>query len=155
MTADVMTSFVAFLHHLAAFTLVGALVAELALTTDELATKRARTIFFADLAYGISASTILVIGLLRAIYFEKGTSYYFHSVPFLAKASLFLVVGLLSIYPTVEFLSWRTSLKQGQAPIIMARKLRTIRSIIRLELTGVVLILLCAALMANGVGYFG
>ena len=89
------------------------------------------------------------------IYYEKGTSYYFHSVPFMAKVSLFLVVGLLSIYPTVEFLSWRTSLKQGQAPIITTHKLRTIRSIIRWELLGVGLIVLCATLTAQGVGYLG
>lgn len=150
-----MTSFVAFLHHLAAFTLVGALTAELALIQDGLTPKTARTILLADLAYGISAGTILIVGLLRVIYFEQGASYYFHSVPFIAKASLFLIVGLLSIYPTIEFLSWRTSLKQGQAPMITTHKLHTIRSIISLELTGVVLILLSAALMANGVGYFG
>jgi putative membrane protein len=82
-----MTSFVAFLHHLTAFTLVGALVAELALLQDGLALKTARTILLADLAYGISADTILIVGLLRAIYFETGASYDFYSVPFIAKAA--------------------------------------------------------------------
>ena len=48
-----------------------------------------------------------------SVYFEKGASYYFHSVPFVAKLSLFVMVGLLSIYPTMEFLSWRASVKQG------------------------------------------
>lgn len=150
-----MTLLLAFLHHLAAFTLVGALVAELALIQDGLAPKTACTILLADLAYGISAGTILIVGLLRIIYFERGASYYFHSVPFMAKVSLFLMVGLLSIYPTVEFLSWRTFLKQGQAPTITTRKLHTIKSIILWELLGVGLIVFCAALMAQGVGYFG
>ncbi len=147
-----MTWLLAFLHHLAAFTLVGALAAELALTQDGIAPKRAQAILLADLVYGISAGSLLIIGLLRVIYFEKGASYYFHSVPFLAKASLFLMVGLLS--PTIEFLSWRTSLKQGQTPTVTDRKLHAIRLIVRWELTSVVLILLCAALMAKGVGYF-
>ncbi len=150
-----MTWFMAFLHHLAAFTLVGALVAELTLLQDGLAPKSARMVLLADLAYGISAGTILIVGLLRVIYFERGTSYYFYSVPFIAKASIFLIVGLLSIYPTVEFLSWRTSLNQGQDPITTTRKLHTIRSIIRWELFGIGVIVLCATLMAQGVGYLG
>jgi putative membrane protein len=61
----------------------------------------------------------------------------------------------LSIYPTREFFSWRTSVKQGQAPAVTDRKMRTIRLIILWELAGVVLIILCAALMAKGVGYLG
>ena len=94
--------------------------------------------------------------LLRDI--ESATSVYFekrrvHSVPFVAKLSLFLMVGLLSIYPTMEFLSWRASVKQRQAPAVADRKMRAIRSIIHWELIGVVLIILCAALVAKGVGY--
>lgn len=63
------------------------------------------------------------------------------------------MVGLLSIYPTMEFLSWRPSVKLGHAPAVADRKMRVIRSIIHWELVGVVLIILCAALMAKGVGY--
>ena len=38
------------------------------------------------------------------------------SAPFLAKLALFVCIGLLSIYPTVEFLSWRKTLKEGRMP---------------------------------------
>ena len=151
----VMSPFFAFLHHLAAFTVVAALVIELVLTKDDIVVKNARKILLADLAFGVSAGVVLVVGLLRVVYFEKSTFYYFHSVPFVAKLSLFLTVGLLSIYPTSEFFSWRTSVKQGQAPTVTDRKMRAIRSIILWELAGVVLIILCAALMAKGVGYLG
>jgi uncharacterized membrane protein len=98
---------------------------------------------------------VLAIGFLRVIYFEKGATYYFHSAPFIAKLSLFAIIGLVSIYPTVEFLSWRKAVKQGQIPIVSARKLESIRTIIHLEVAGVVFIILCAALMAKGVGYVG
>jgi len=148
-----MSPFFAFLHHLAAFTLVGALVAELILIRDNLTLKNARMIQLADMTFGVSAGVLLIIGLLRVSYFEKGASYYLHNVPFVAKMSLFVLVGLLSVYPTVEFLSWRKSVKQGQAPAVTDRKLCAIRSIIQWELIGVVLIVLCAALMAKGIGY--
>jgi putative membrane protein len=106
----------------------------------------------ADLAFGISAGVLLVVGFCRVLYFEQGPSYYFHSVPFAAKLALFLIVGLLSIIPTREFMSWRKSMRQGQVPIVTDRKMRTIRSILHWEILGVVMIVLCAALMAKGVG---
>ena len=98
---------------------------------------------------------MLVVGVLRVLYFEKSLSYYLHSAPFIAKMSLFVIVALLSIYPTVVFLSWGKSLKQGQAPAVPDGKIRMIRSVIHWELVGVVLIVLSAALMAKGVGYLG
>ena len=150
-----MTSLFAFLHHVAAFALVASLAIEFALIRDELTLAGARKLQLADRVYGASAGAVLGIGFLRVIYFEKGAAYYFHSVPFIAKLSLFAIIGLVSIYPTVEFLSWRKAMKQGQIPIASARKIRSIRTIIHLELAGVVFILLCAVLMARGVGYVG
>jgi len=150
-----MAWFFAFLHHVAAFTLVAALVVEFVLIRDELTVARARKIQLADMTFGIAAGVVLVVGFLRVFYFEKGSSYYFHSIPFIAKISLFAIVGLLSIYPTVEFLSWGKSVKHGRVPVVTASKIRTIRSIIHYELVGVVFLLLCAALMAKGVGYRG
>ena len=80
-------------------------------------------------------------------YFEKGAGYYFHSATFIAKLALFVLVALLSIYPTVKFISWRKG--------IDASSVLAIRRIIHLELGGVVLILLFAALMAHGIGFLG
>jgi len=150
-----MTPFFAFLHHLAAFTFVSALAVEFILVRGELSVQTARRLQLADLVAGVSAGVLLVVGLLRVFYFEKGASYYLHSAPFIAKMSLFLIVALLSIYPTVVFLSWGKSLKQGRMPALTDRKIASIRSVIHWELAGVVLIILCAALMAKGVGYLG
>jgi len=145
----------AFLHHAAAFALVGALAVEFVLIRDDLTLRRARTLQLADAAIGVSATVVLLVGFLRVFYFEKGSAYYFHSAPFLAKVGLFVLIALLSIYPTVEFLSWSKALKQGQIPVVSTHKLRTIRRIIHWELAGVVVLILCAALMARGVGLFG
>jgi putative membrane protein len=142
----------AFLHHAAAFALVAALAVELVLVRGELNAGTARKLQMADMALGVSAGVLLAIGLARVFYFEKGAAYYFHNVPFVAKLVLFILVALLSIYPTVVFLSWKKPLASGQAPAVAPAKLRTIRRIIHWELAGVVGILLCAALMARGIG---
>ena len=150
-----MTPFFAFLHHLAAFALVAALGVEFVLIRGELTLGSARKLRLVDMVFGMSSGVVLVIGLLRVFYFEKGASYYFHSAPFIAKLSLFAIVGLLSIYPTVEFVSWSKSLKQGRMPALTERKIASIRSVVHWELAAVVVIILCAALMARGVGYLG
>jgi uncharacterized membrane protein len=75
----------AFLHHLAAFALVSALVVEFVLIRGELSLATARRIRLYDAVYGASAGIVLVI-------------------------------GLLSNYPTREFIGWGRYLKQGRLP---------------------------------------
>jgi putative membrane protein len=147
----VVAALFAFLHHIAAFALVAALSLEFVLVRDSLTLGTARKIQIADAVYGICAAILIVVSFLRVYYFEKGATYYFHSWTFIAKLSLFILIGLASIIPTIEFLSWRKATKLGQLPNVAAQKIRTLRSIIHLELAGVALILLMAALMAKGI----
>jgi putative membrane protein len=145
-----MSTLFAFLHHVCAFTLVSAVAVEFALIRQELTLSSARRLQVTDAVFGIAAGALLVIGLLRVFFFEKGSDYYFHSHAFMAKLSIFIAIGLLSIIPTREFLSWRGALKAGQAPAIDAKKLRLVTAVIHGELLAIVLILLCAAIMARG-----
>jgi putative membrane protein len=114
-----------------------------------------RKLVRADMIVGLSAGAVLLAGLARVFHFEKGAGYYFHSWPFIGKLSMFLVVALLSIKPTITFLAWAKTLKRGQTPTIDAGSQRTLRRLIHAELGGIVLILLFAAMMARGVGFFG
>ena len=143
-----MSAFTAFLHHVAAFALVAAIAVEFVLIRQPLDPANARRLAVADMVVGLSAGLLLLVGLLRVFYFEKGAAFYLHNAAFIAKMALFVAVALLSIYPTLKFLSWR----KGR---IDAAAVPAIRRILHLELVGVVLILLCAALMARGIGFFG
>ena len=145
-----MTTLFAFLHHLCAFTLVAALAVEFILIGQEFSLAVARRLTIADAVFGASAGLLLVIGLCRVYLFEKGADYYFHSHAFTAKLAVFIAVALLSIIPTLEFLSWRKALKAGVLPVAKPDKLRFIKKIIHGELAAVVIILLCAAIMARG-----
>ncbi|WFU38155.1 DUF2214 family protein [Bradyrhizobium sp. CB82] len=66
------------------------------------------------------------------------------------KFALFIIIGLLSIIPTREFLSWNAALKAGQVPVIDAKRKRLVTSIIHGELAAIVIIVLSAAIMARG-----
>jgi putative membrane protein len=140
----------AFLHHLAALTLVSELAVEFVLIRQDLTMAIARRLPIVDVVLGVSAGFLLVIGLLRVFFFEKGAAYYFHSHAFMTKFSVFIAVALLSIIPTIEFLSWRKPVKAGELPVVSERKLRIVRNVIHGELGAVVIILLCAAIMAGG-----
>ena len=145
-----MTTLFAFLHHLCAFTLVSAVAIEFVLIRSELTLASARRLQVTDLVLGVAAGALLVVGLLRVFFFEKGAEYYFHSHAFLTKFLLFIVIGLLSIIPTMEFLSWGGAIKAGQVPVVEAKKLRRVTMVIHSELAAIVIILLCAAIMARG-----
>jgi putative membrane protein len=145
-----MTTVFAFLHHLFAFALVGALAAELVLLRQQLTLDNARRLLAVDAMYGASAGFLLIAGFARVFFLEKGYLYYFTSHAFLTKLGVFILVGLASVVPTIEFLKWRKSVKAGQVPNVEAGKLQTIRRIVHWELAGIVLILLLAAMAARG-----
>ncbi|MBX9840594.1 MAG: DUF2214 family protein [Xanthobacteraceae bacterium] len=145
-----MSTLFAFLHHLTAFTLVACIAVEFVLLRQELTPATARRLIATDAVLGISATALLIVGLLRVFYFEKGSAYYFSNHAFMAKFAIFIVLALLSAIPTVEFLSWRRSLQAGVMPQPSEKKLRIVAAVVHGELLGVVLILLFAAMMARG-----
>lgn len=149
-----MPSLFAFLHFFAAFVLFAALAAELVLASGAPDHSRAVRLLRVDMVFGIAAGVALAAGVVRVLFLEKGAAYYFHNGFFMAKMLLFALVGLLSIYPTREFLSWRKAIARGEAPAVDAVVMRRLRTVLHVEATLVVLLILCASLMAHGVGVF-
>jgi len=147
------SALMAFLHHVAAFATVSALAVEVALFKPPLSLQQARRLQRTDNIFGAAAGAVLVVGMLRVAYFEKGSAYYWHDTFFIAKFTAFLIAALISIYPTVVFLGWSRDLKAGNAPEISRERVRSVRLCLMLELTLILVILLCAALMARGFGY--
>jgi len=145
----------AFLHHTAAVAVMALLTVELVLLRVDLTPPIARTLLRLDGAYGIAALVLLVVGLSRVFFTEKGAAYYFHSGTFIAKLTLFVIVGLLSIYPTMQFMRWRPALREQRTPQLDTATRSRLRMLVHLELTLLLVILLLAPMMARGIGYFG
>ena len=146
------SAIMAFLHHLTAFTVVGALTVEVVLFKPPLTVVQARRLQRADQIFGAAATVLLVVGLLRVAYFEKGAGYYFANAFFLTKFTLFILAALISIYPTLLFISWNKALKQGEVPVITPQAVIRTRMCMMLELTAILGILFCAPFMARGIG---
>ena len=143
----------AFLHHAAAFLVVATLMVELVLLRNELTLSSARSVLRMDMVYGIAATVLLVVGFVRVFYTEKGEAYYFASGTFLGKLALFIIVGVISIYPTIKFLSWRKALREQRLPELDAGTRSKMRMLIHIELTLIFVIILMAIMMARGIGY--
>lgn len=146
------SAIMAFLHHIAAFTLVGVIIYEHTAFHRDLTLTEARRLQRMDILYGISAGVLLIVGVSRVFYFEKGASFYAQNWFFWTKMIGFALAGLLSIYPTIRFVSWNKAFANSQAPVITDQDASRIKMILRLELLGIVIIILSAALMARGIG---
>ncbi|MGK8708288.1 DUF2214 family protein [Metapseudomonas otitidis] len=145
----------AYLHYLSIFLLFALLVLEHRLFKLPLDLDRARSLMRIDIAYGITASLVLATGLARALWFGKGSAYYLHNSLFHAKVGLFVLVALLSTFPTVVFLGWRNSIKAGQVPVLSPRTGKLLVITLRAELTLLLVLPLLGALMARGFGVIG
>ena len=143
----------AFFHFIAAFGLAATLFFEWLSFNRELTYNEARRIQNADMWYGIFSGVLLVVGFLRVFYFEKGSVFYFASPFFHLKMTLFVAIGVLSIYPTIRFLAWRKETRQQQAPSISEQEFIKIRRILNAELILLIALLASASLMAKGIGF--
>jgi putative membrane protein len=140
---------------MAAFLVFATLMLELVMLRNELTPSSARSLIRMDLVYGIAATVLLVVGFVRVFHTEKGAAYYLQSGPFLVKLTLFVVVGLLSLYPTREFLRWRRTLRESGAPQLDDGTRRRMRLCIHVELTLIAVIILMAIMMTRGLWYLG
>lgn len=141
----------AYLHYLGFMLAFGALVMEHHLLKPDLKLQAAWQLLIADTIYGLSALMVLVTGILRVLYFGKGTDYYLSDPVFYTKIGIFIIVSLLSLYPTFSFLSWIKGLRNQTHPPLALPQVQRLSWFIRGELLGFALIPLFAAMLARGI----
>ena len=141
-----------FLHFMAVLAIAGTLCFEWLTLSRSPTLEDARRLQLADRWYGIAAGVLLVAGFVRVFLYEKGSAYYFHNTFFLIKLALFIAVGLISIYPTIRFIGWRKLTRQGQVPQLSEAEFKRLRQALGAELLLLAGIVLCASLMAKGLG---
>lgn len=140
-----------YVHLLFIIAIFCTLIAELLLIKASISWNTLRKLSIIDGIYGMSALMVLVTGLLNWMVFGKGMDYYNSNTLFLTKLTLFIVVGILSIYPTVKILKSRKHHKATQPDLIDFPQFQKIRKFILAELFIMVLLPLLAELMANGI----
>lgn len=137
----------AIIHHLLVFGLVAMLAVERVLAGAPVVDipRLARL----DGGYGGTATLIVLVGIGRVIWGGKGWAFYQANPFFWAKMAAFVLIGLISIGPTMAILRWAKAARAeiGFQPSTPDRK----RVIAALNLQALLLIILlaCAAAMAR------
>lgn len=139
-------------HHLAVFTLVALFAAEFALLRPGLAGTRIGQLARIDAAYGGVAGAVIVIGIIRVIFGAVGWEYYVSNHAFWGKMTAFLVMGLLTIQPTIAIRKWLKASAGQEAYAVTLAEIATSRRFVHLQAGVLLLIPIFAAAMARGYG---
>ena len=140
----------AYLHFLAILTLVVFVSSEAALCRVEwLNAKVVERLAVVDRIYGIAAGAVLVTGVARTWWGIKGASWYWHQPLLHLKLGLFIVVGVMSIKPTIMFIRWRRELRAtGKLPT--GDEVRTARKWVMIQAHIIAVVPLAAVFLARG-----
>lgn len=147
------SSITAYFHYLGFMLAFAALTVEIFNLKKEMSLDEAKRVAFADAVYGIAGVAILVTGVLRVLYFGKGTDYYLNNPFFYAKIGVFILVSLFSLYPTFTFLFWFKDLQKGQTPSLEIAQVNRLSWLIKAELFCFSVLPLLAAIMARISGW--
>jgi len=142
----------AIVHHLLVFALAGILAFEIGTISAAMKREAVLRVSRVDLWYGILAGVIILVGFTRAIYAAKGWAYYSINVFFWAKMGTFLVIGLLSIAPTMAIIRWRKALLADATFVPPADAIHNVRRYLWAEAILFAFLPAFAAAMARGYG---
>ena len=136
--------FFRYLHFIGIMSLASTLVMQHLILSSEITHKELKKIAFIDIIYAISALLTFIGGLSLWLWTGKDASFYSANGVFHAKLTLFILVVLLSIYPTIFF---RKSLKMSSEVIKMPK---VIIMLIRTQLLLIFIIPFLGVLIARG-----
>jgi len=130
--------------------LMGSLISEHLILKPSIKKDQIKSLATIDLIYGLSAIIVLTTGLLRWFVYGKGYDYYMSTHLFHIKLTLFIVLGILSIFPTIKILKWKKQINHGEEPDITEKGVKKLLMFIRIELLIIAIIPLLAVLIVRG-----
>lgn len=137
----------AIVHHLLVFGLAIMLAMELAwLRSDPVPVARLTKL---DAGYGGVAALVVAVGVARVVWGAKGWVAYQDNPFFWAKVAIFAVIGLLSILPTLRFITWSRALKADAGFTPPATEVARVALRVRIEVLLLLPLVAFAAAMAR------
>ena len=142
----------AYLHLLAILTMVVFISSEAALCRVQwLNAAVVERLAKVDLVYGIAAITVLATGVARTWWGVKGTAWYWTNPLLHIKLTLFIVIGVVSIFPTLTYIRWRKGLRVSGA-LPAEAEIRKTRKLVMVQAHLIAVIPLVAVFLARGFG---
>lgn len=140
----------AYLHILAILTMVVFIASEAALCRVEwLNAAVVERLAKVDRVYGIAAVAVIATGVARTWWGMKGTAWYWTNPLLHLKLTLFVIVGVISIFPTIRYLRWRQALRTTGA-LPAEAEIRKTRKLVMIQAHIIAVIPLAAVFLARG-----
>jgi putative membrane protein len=132
--------------------LVGIVAAELVLLRPGITGAALQRLGRIDGAYGGVAMLVILAGFLRVFFGASGADYYLPNPVFWMKIGAFVLVGLLSIQPTIALVRWRKAASAAPGFVPPDDAVARSRRFLLGEVVVLVFIPIFAAAMARGYG---
>ena len=142
----------AWLHLLAAGIGAGLLLTEYWLCRRMPDRTQARLLGTVDLGYQLALIASLATGLARALYYGQAADYYLGNRLFWLKIAIFLVIILVAIAPTLQYIRWNREARTAPTFAPLTRDLERVRASISLGLGLWLVLPLIGILVARGYG---
>ncbi|MGB3502059.1 MAG: DUF2214 family protein [Mesorhizobium sp.] len=136
-------------HHVLVFALLALLTAELFLVKPGIGRDTINRVAILDGIYGGVAIAVVAVGAARVVWGLKGWDAYVGNVWFWHKIGVFVLVGLLSVLPTIRFTRWRKAVAADPSFTAPDGEVKAARRIIHAEAGLFMLIPIFAAAMAR------
>ena len=145
----------AYLHILAILTMVVFISSEAALCRVQwLNAAVVERLAKVDMVYGIAAIAVLITGIARTWWGIKGTAWYWTNPLLHLKLTLFIIIFVISLFPTKTYFRWRKALRSNGALPAEAEIGKT-RRLVMIQAHLIALIPLVAVFLARGFGAKG
>ena len=105
-----------------------------------------------DLGYQLALIASLATGLARAIYYGQDADYYLANRLFWLKITIFLVIVIVAIAPTLQYVRWNREARTAPSFAPLTREVERVRGSIALGLGLWLILPLIAVLVARGYG---
>jgi putative membrane protein len=138
---------VKYIHFIGILFLSATLFFEYILVKEKMSNDVFKKVAKIDMYYGLSALVVLVSGLTLWFFVGKEVAVYTQNYLFHIKLTVFIIMGLLSVYPTIFFFKNR---KTKEKQIIVPSSIVTL---VKIECLLLLLLPLLGILVVNGYGY--
>jgi len=142
----------AWLHLLTIGVAVGLLMSEYWLCRRMPDRLQVRLLGQVDLGYQLALIGCLATGLARGLYFGQTIDYYYSNRLFWLKIALVLLVAVIAIGPSLQYLRWNREARSAPAFAPLTREFERVRAAIALALGLWLILPLISILVARGYG---
>jgi len=113
---------------------------------------QARLLGMVDLGYLLALIASLATGLARVLNDDRGSAYYLANRLFWLKIAIVLIIGLIALFSTLQYIRWNREARSAPVFAPLARELERVRGSQALQLGLMLLVPLLAVLVARGYG---